>query len=149
MPGFYNEQRTLPEGVSLSRDLAQHIFMRGVKRGVVVVTDRPMDLLATTKKQWHILTRQVERERASTLKLARIAELTNQLEWMRRLTFTTKLSNDLADSNVVFASPNGLVRQPPICSTLYIIEPIADEQFRLITSWLPVNSVVIQYEKRR
>lgn len=145
MPGFYSEQRSLSAGISLSRDLAQHIFMRGTKNGVVVVAEKPMDVLSTTKKQWHTLTRQVERERASTLKLVRIAELTNQIVWMQEVQFTSKLESILPENSITFATVEDLLVQAPICSTLYITRGVTAEQFRLMTSWMPENSVVIMY----
>lgn len=145
MPGFYIEHRSLPAGSALSRDLAQHIFMRGAKGSVVVATSKPHDLLSTTKKQWQALIRQVERERASTLKLPRIAELSNQIAWMQTLLFTSKLEKGFIDGTVVFAIPHDLVRQPPICSTLYIAQHLSKEEFRFITSWLPPNSIIVTY----
>lgn len=111
---------------------------------VVVVTDRPQDLLSVTKKQWHLLIRLVQRERSSTLKLARIAELSNQMSWMQHLQFTTKLSDDIP-SSIVFAPANELIKEPPICATLYIAQRISTEQFHLITSWMPKGSVVVVY----
>jgi hypothetical protein len=145
MHGFYTEHRSLPLGSSLSRDLAQHIFIRSAKGSVAIVTEKPHDLLSTTKKQWQGLIRQVERERASTLKLSRIAELSNQIEWMHTLLFTAKLEKGLVEDSVVFATPLELSRQPPICSTLYIIQHLTKEEFRLITSRLPPYSVAICY----
>lgn len=147
MHGFYIERRTLPLGTIISRDLAQHIFARGAKGSVVVVTERPHDLLSTTKKQWHALIRLVQRERASTLKAARIMELSNQVAWMQRLHFTHKLPEELMEDCVYFASADNLVDCPPICSTLYITSLITTEQLRLITSWLPKNGVVVIYDR--
>ncbi len=148
MHGFYSEHRSLSVGMSLSRDLAQHIYMRGAREGVVVAAEKPIDVLSTTKKQWHGLMRQVERERASTLKLSRIAELTDQINWMQRLHFTIQLEESLLDGTVTFATPSELIQRPPICPTLYITAQISKEELHLMTSWLPRNSVVILYDNR-
>ena len=145
MPGFYIEQRALPDGASLSKELAQHIFTRGVKGSVVVVTERPHELASITKKQWYVLIRHVQRERASTLKMSRITELSNQLEWMERLRFTSKLQDGPPQNSVTFATPDSLINKPPVCSTLYVTEPLDSEQFHLMTSWLAERSVVIVY----
>jgi hypothetical protein len=110
------------------------------------VAKRPHDVLSTTKKQWQALIRQVERERASTLKLPRITELSNQIEWMHTLLFTAKLEKGLINDSVVFATPLELSRQPPLCSTLYITQHLSKEEFHFITSWLPERSVVVIYE---
>ncbi len=145
MPGFYVERRTLPSGIPLSRDLAQHIFARGVHGSVVVVAERPQELASITKKQWQMLTRMVERERASTLNITRIAHLSAQIAWMQRVYFTCKLEDELPSSTLIFAAVADLIQKPPICSTLYITQPLNQKQFHLITSWLPSSSVVIDY----
>jgi hypothetical protein len=146
MRGFYIDHRALPDDASLSRELAQHICIRGARGLVVVVTDQPKDLLATTKKQWHALIRLVQRERSSTLKAARITELSNQIDWMQRLAFTSKIVDELPENGVVFATAADLIRRPPICSTLYITQTLSAEEFHLVTSWLVKNSVVVIYD---
>ena len=147
MPGFYTEKRKLPKGISLSQDLAQHILTRGAHGAVVVVTNSPHELISTTGKQWRALIRLVERERASTLNLVRIAELNNQIRWMERLNFTIKLSEQLSDTSVTFARVETLLHMPPICSTLYILERLDAEHLYLITSWLQERSVAVIYTR--
>jgi hypothetical protein len=146
MHGFYIEKRQLPIGISLSKDLAQHIFTRAAHGPVVVVAAKPQDLASVTKKQWHALIRLVQRERSSTLRAARIAEISNQIGWMQQLTFTAKPNVELADGCVSFVAVNEALVRPPICSALYITSTISGEQLHLITSWLPKNSVVVLYE---
>jgi len=146
MHGFYIEKRKVPVGSTLSADLAQHIFIRGAKGLVVVLTDKPHDIASITKKQWHELIRKVERERSSTLNAVRIAEFTVQAAWMRRLRFTIhKPNSELSDSGIVFVELSELLRTPPICSTLYITCPITNEDMSFLTSWLPKTCVVVIY----
>lgn len=145
MHGFYVEKRKLPNGVSLSQDLVQHILARGAHGAVVVATNNPHELISTTGKQWRALIRLVERERASTLNRARIAELNNQIQWMEGLNFTIKFTEELPDSSVTFVKTEKLLASPPLCSTLYILAPLNAESFYLITSWLPQRSVVVEY----
>jgi hypothetical protein len=146
MSGFYIEHRNITEQTTLSRDLAQHIFTRGAFGSVIVATDKPHDLASITKKQWHSLTRLVQRERSSTLQSSRIAELSNQLGWMDDLTFTSKLPKELTDSIVVFATATDLVLRPPVCSTLYIAQELDDKALAAITKNLEETGVVIVYD---
>ena len=146
MHGFYIEKRTLAADTNLSTDLAQHILLRGTKGMVVVVTDKPHDLGSITKKQWELLIRKVQRERASTLRAGRIAELSRQIDWMQRLNFSTKIRDDLPESSVIFATPPELAKLPPICSTLYITCGLDDRQLHFIASWLPKSCVIIRYD---
>ena len=148
MRGFYTEKRKLPNGVSLSQDLAQHILARGAQGPVVVATKSPHELISTTGKQWRALIRLIHRERASTLNRVRIAELNNQISWMERLTFTIKLTDELLDNSVTFVKTETLLTAPPICSTLYLLETIDAEKFYLITSWLNTRSVVVVYSAK-
>jgi hypothetical protein len=145
MPGFYTEKRELPRGTSLSQDLAKHILARSAHGAVVVATNNPHELISTTGKQWRALIRIVERERASTLNRARIVELSNQIKWMEGLNFTIKLAERPADNSVTFAQIEALLVSPPICSTLYIMDPITPEDFYLMTSWLQERSIVVMY----
>jgi len=147
MHGFYLERRALPMNTPLSKDLVQHIFTRGAKGSVVVVSEKPQDLAAIAKKQWHVMNRLVQRERASTLKLARIAELSNQIRWMERMSFIAKPIEELPDYSIIFATAEALVLKPPICSTLYITQEVTDEQFHFMTSWLHSDSIVVIYGK--
>lgn len=147
MHGFYIENRKLPKGVSLSQDLAQHILARGAHGAVVVATKNPHELISTVGKQWRALIRLVERERASTLNRVRIAELNNQINWMENLNFTIKLPEELPNNCVTFAKVDLLLASPPICSTLYLLEPLNAEKFYLLTGWLSQKGVVVVYER--
>ncbi|HKX24374.1 MAG TPA: hypothetical protein VJM46_03995 [Candidatus Saccharimonadales bacterium] len=149
MHGFYTEKRDLARGVSLSQDLAQHILARGAHGAVVVATNNPHELISTTGKQWRALIRLVERERASTLNLTRISELNNQIAWMERLNFTIKLAEELSENSVTFIKRETALNSPPICSTLYIVDPINAEDFYLMTSWLQPQSVAVVYMAKR
>ncbi len=145
MQNSHIEHRTLPRGVSLSFDLAQHIFIRGVNESVVV-TDRPHDVASAAKKQWYALIRLVQRERASTLKAVRIAELSNQMAWMQQLIFTSKAQEYLPTKNyVLFATYNDAHRSLRY-STLYITIPLSSKQLYSLISLLQKDSAVIIYK---
>lgn len=145
MHGFFIEKRIPPAGVSLSRDLAQHIFVRSAKDNVVVVTTRPQDIASITKKQWHILIRQVQRERSSTLNSARITELDNQIAWMQHLAFIIRRTKVEPNGGVSFITPDEAAQNPPGCSTLYLMQEVSEKQFSLMTSGLTKNDVVVIY----
>ncbi len=145
MHGFFIEKRTPSTGLSLSRDLAQHIFVRSTKGYAIVVTDRPQDLASITKKQWNILIDQVQRERASTLNFARITALNNQLAWMQQLKFVVQSKKGRPDSGIIFATPEEAVQNPGECSTIYLMQEVDQKQFKLITNSLTEDGVLIEY----
>jgi hypothetical protein len=145
MHGLYIEQRSLNGKTLLSWDLAHHIYARGMQGKVAVATDKPIALLAATKKQWYKLMRQVQRERSSTLNAVRIGELTRQIAWMQSLTFSAKAPDDIVEADITFAPVDDFVRIPPVCSTMYVTYPFAREKLHMLASWMPSNGVVVEY----
>jgi hypothetical protein len=145
MHGLYIEQRSLNGKTLLSWDLAHHIYARGSQGKVAIVTDKPIELLAATKKQWFKLMRQVQRERSSTLNAVRIGELTRQIAWMQNLTFSAKSPDDILEAEVTFASADDFVRVSPVCSTVYVTYRFEREKLHMLTSWMPTHGLVVLY----
>jgi hypothetical protein len=142
---MYIERRSLNGKTLLSWDLAHHIYARGMQGKVAVVTDKPAELLATTKKQWLKLMRQVQRERSSTLNAVRIGELTRQIAWMQNLTFSAKAPDDILNADITFALAEDFVRIPPVCSTIYATYPFEREKLYMLASWMPKYGIVVEY----
>lgn len=145
MHGLCLERRSLNGNTLLSWDLARHLYARGVQGKVTIVTSKPTELMPITKKQWNKLTRQVQRERASTLNAVRINELTRQIAWMQNMTFSAKAPSEMLEADVTFANVDDFLLYPPECSTIYVTYPFAREKLHILTSWMPKNSVVVEY----
>ncbi len=144
MHGLFIEKYSLNHK-PLSQQLAGHIAAHGPQGRVAIVTDRPMTLLASVRKQWLRLIRLTERERSSTLKVARKEQLEIHLEWMRQLKFTSKAPEDLLEADVTFAIAGDFVRVPPDCRIVYITYSFEREKLHMLTSWMPRNGVVVIY----
>jgi hypothetical protein len=129
----------------LSQQLAKHIAAHGPQGKVAIVSDRPVTLLASTRKQWLRLIRLTENERSSTFNVARKEQLEIQLEWMRQLRFTAKAPTDLLEADITFATADDFVRNPPDCRMAYITYGFEREKLHLLTSWMPRNGVVVMY----
>jgi hypothetical protein len=129
----------------LSQQLAGHIVAHGLQGKVAVVADRPVALLASVRKQWLRLIRLTERERSSTLNLARKEHLEMQLGWMRQLRFTAKPPQDMLEADITFATADDFVRTPPDCRMVYITYSFEREKLHLLTSWMPRNGVAVIY----
>lgn len=142
---LYTEQRLIDGKNLLSWDLAHHLYMRSVRDKVIVVTEKPGDLLAATRKQWLKLMRQVMRQRASTLNTVRSLELTEQISYMQNLQFSAKQPQEYLEVDVTFATAEGLIQVTPICRTAYITCKIEREKLHMLTSWMPQNGVVVEY----
>lgn len=144
MHGLFVEKYSLNHK-PLSQQLAGHIATHGPQGKMAVVTDRPIALLASSRKRWLRLIRLVERERSSTLNPARKEQLEIQLEWMRQLRFTAKPPGDMLEADVTFATTDDFVRTPPDCRMIYITYNFEREKLHMLTSWMPKNGVVVIY----
>lgn len=138
-------EKYLLEGKGISRQLAQLIAAHGPQGKVAIVTDRPVTLLATVRKQWLRLIRLAENERSSTLNPTRKEQLEIHLEWMRQLRFTAKPPEDMLEADVTFATADDFVRNPPDCQTVYVTHGFEHEKLHMLTSWMPRNGVVVIY----
>ncbi len=145
MHGLYIEERPLSGDISLSWDLVHHLYARGRQPRVAVITEKPAIMLAATRKQWFRLTRQVQRQRSSTLRASRIIELSNQLSWMQRLCFTSKDPAAALTADVLFATTETFLKTPPACTTLYATCHVTASQLEILTSNMPENSVAVLY----
>jgi hypothetical protein len=146
MHGLCVERRSLKGQTSLSLDLAHHMYARSLCGKMIVVTNKPKELLSATRKQWIRLSRQVMNERASTLNETRALELTHMLSRMQDMRFAAEVPDDLLEADVTFATIDDFVQVPPICPTVYVTCAVEREQLHLLTSWLPEQALVILYE---
>lgn len=144
MHGLFIEKYSLHHK-PLSQQLAEHIAAHGPQGKVAVVTDKPVILLASTRKYWYRLIRLTENERSRTLNAARKEQLEIQLAWMRQLSFTAKVPQDLLEADITFATADDFVRSPPDCRVVYITYDFEREKLHMLTSWMPRNGVVVIY----
>lgn len=144
MHGLFIEKYSLNHK-PLSQQLAEHIAAHGPQGKTAVVTDRPITLLASVRKQWLRLIRLTECERSSTLNPTRKEHLEVHLEWMRQLKFTSKTPEDLLEADVTFATADDFVHTPPDCRMVYVTYTFEREKLHMLTSWMPRNGVVVIY----
>lgn len=129
----------------MSRQLALHIAAHALQGKIAVVTDKPIALLASTRKQWLRLIRLTENERSSTLNPTRKEQLEMHLEWMRQLKFTAKPPEDVLEADVTFAVADDFVCSPPDCQIVYVTYGFEREKLHMLTSWMPRNGAVVIY----
>jgi len=144
MHGLFIEKYSLHHK-PLSQQLAEHIAAHGPQGKVAVATDRPVILLASTRKHWMRLIRLTENEKSSTVNTARKEYLEVHLEWMRQLSFTAKVPQDLLETDITFATADNLVHNPPDCRMIYITYGFEREKLHMLTSWMPRSGVVVMY----
>jgi hypothetical protein len=146
MHGLIIENRTIKHNPPLSKDLAQHMQDRYVYGRIAVATNNPVALLSSVRKQWLRLIRLAERERASTLDSQQKYELDQVISQMGTISFTAQNPADNPIAFVSFATVEQFRLFPPVCSTLYIIDPTEKIDRHILTSWMPRNSRVVIYD---
>jgi hypothetical protein len=145
MYALYIEQRSISGKDTLSWDLAHHMYARSSRDKIIVVTDKPVEMLSATRKQWFKLMRKAMRQRSETLNVVRSAELTSQISYMQDLRFSAKRPVDDIVADVTFATADDLIGVAPVCSTAYVATDIERAKLYILTSWMPENGVVVVY----
>ncbi len=145
MHGLIIEYRTIKHNLPLSRGLASHMHDRYIYGKIAVATNNPVALLSSVRKQWLRLIRLAERERASTLDHQRKYELDQTIWQMRNISFTAQNPADDPVAFVSFATVEQFRLFPPMCATLYILDPAERIDVHMLASWMPRNSRVIIY----
>ncbi|HKU18807.1 MAG TPA: hypothetical protein VJP80_06065 [Candidatus Saccharimonadales bacterium] len=104
----YIESRHLGDGVSLSWDIAHHLYPRHQLNGwTIVLADNPGSMLASVRKQWIRIIQKLRKERASTLSISRSNHIKEIIGAMDGLTFGT-LNADRKMPKVIFMDPDQL-----------------------------------------
>jgi hypothetical protein len=147
LQGLIIVNRARKSNVPLSKELAYEMQERCIYGNVAVVTDKPVALMSSVRKQWLRLIRLAERERASTLNHARKYELDQSIWRMRNASFTAQDPADDPIAYISFATAERFRRFPPMCSTLYIVGPTEKLEKHMLTSWMPRNGRVVIYDQ--
>lgn len=147
--GLTVEHRHLEGNELLSKDLACHIAEQCLKGKVAVITEHPITLMSVTRKQWLKLIRGIERARSSTLDHGQLERLSNDILYLKSVTFSARSPLKDPAANVCFATADQYLLAPPICQTLYVIESIEKHKRYMLTSWMPPQSLVVIYDERR
>jgi len=135
-----------PAPKTLSKELAQQLYETSYYGKAVVVTDKPVVLLAATRKQWLAQIRILQHQRASTLNTTKIAEIKRQISWRQAINFSARPPEEILEAGITFGTAETFVACPPMCRTAYITYEFSKERLYMLTSWMPKGGVVIFYE---
>lgn len=142
-PRWFVDAREAETSERLSLDLTRHLPQRLAVGPAIIVCDEPSKLLPVIRKRWMHIMREMERYYASTLDHAKRQGLERDLERMRSLRFSTKVSNHLAD--VLVIHPSQTVCELPSHHTLYIACTLTPGQFDSVIEHSELGSVVVVY----
>jgi hypothetical protein len=129
----------------MSLDLSRHLPRRLLVGPAVVVTDRPAVLHSVIRKRWLQITREVTRQRASTLDIKKKVGLDHELEHLQVRRFTTKPFSQHPTADVFFVNTSQLGTLPPCYPTLYLTTWLSAESLLAVVRNLPLNGLIVAY----
>jgi len=91
MANVFVEQRQLVKGVSVTWDMAHHLYARFSYGQVVIVSEKPAVLMAALRKQWLKVMLKLRNEYSRTLDARRKARIRELVGRMQRVPFTVGL----------------------------------------------------------
>ncbi|QKZ22865.1 hypothetical protein [Streptomyces chartreusis] len=140
----YIEFRNLHAG-SLSRDLARHLYTRQLPGTVLVVSDKPVIMVSVIRKQWLKVLSAVQRELSSTLKLARIQELSLAASRVEKLRMTMRPIHEAPDNDLYIRTPDEAIVLPPRCHTVYVTCSVDEAYLNTLTEKMPSSALLVRY----
>lgn len=142
----YLETRTPnPTSSTAGADLARHLLSRQHLGKTVVVCEKPIIEISVVRKYWFKLSRQLQRQRASTLNAEKILQLTYDITRMQHMDFVAKSYQDSPNSDVFFAAPDELHQLPTHCFSVYLLAAPSDEVLKNALAQMPDRGLVIDY----
>ncbi len=145
MEAHYLEERTI-EGPTtyLAADVAKHLQARQHLGKTMVICEKPANLMASVRKQWLKLARQLQRERSSTINAEKILRLTAAITHMHHMRFTAKSPYQQPNAHVYFVNP-AVDIAPDKLYSLYITEVTPKQTQDMLFKQLPNEALVIDY----
>ncbi len=141
----YLEIRTTPDSSTAGADVARHLLGRQHLGKTMVVCDKPVIMMSVVRKYWLKLSRNLQRERASTLNAEKILQLTYDITHMQHMGFVARPYTDAPQADVFFVTPNELGQLPPNCFNFYVLAAPHDQQLQDVLPQLPERSLVVDY----
>lgn len=130
---------------SIAADLMRHLHTRQHLGKAVIVCDQPSALLAASRKQWLKLTRNIQKQRSSTLNADKILKYTHTVTHMQHMRFTYKDPLHDPDADIYFLSPAQCATVPAHCFSLYVTADLDKSTAQSIVGQMPSEALIIDY----
>ena len=143
----YLETRTTDQTNTTAADVARHLRARLHLGKAVVVCSKPVTAMSVTKKYWLRLARNLQKERASTLNVERILQLTHDITRMHHTEFAAKSYDRAPHADIFFVPPDAIGELPPGCYSFYVLDEPTDIALQACIACLPHRALVIDYTR--
>ena len=141
------EERIVPARVTLSRKLTIDMLDRIRFGKIIVVTDKPQNLLPAVRKQWFKELRKQQNKRASSLDASVIERITKFIALMQRTSFSTKppLIEEFCD--VFFITPEKLDVIGMFGITVFVTCAVDKAVLYDVARFMPDEGLVVVYKR--
>lgn len=115
---YFLEKRHLTQ-TEMTADITRHLQARQSVGKAIVITERPVVLLSSVRRQWVKMTQALQREISRTLDASLRVELSKQTETMQNLRFAAKHPQEDPGVDVYFIDREPVGVLPSECRTIY------------------------------
>lgn len=133
---------------SIAADIMRHLHTRQYLGKAVVICEQPLPLMAACRKQWLKLTRNIQKQRSSTLNADKILKYTHTITRMQHMRFSHKTPLQDPEADVYFLEVNDCQTMPAHCYSIYLTGEISKEPAAAMIEQLPAESLIIDYDHR-
>jgi hypothetical protein len=145
MHRYLETRTTTATSPTVCADLARHLLPRQHLGKTVVVCERPVVTMSVTRKYWLKLSRNLQRERSSTLNAEKILQLTYDITHMQHMEFSARPLGESPRADVFFLTPSQLEQLPTNCFSLYVVMAPSEHQLFDAIGQLPEHALVVDY----
>jgi hypothetical protein len=131
--------------INLAADIMRHLHARQYLGKTIIVCEHPAIFLAATHKQWHKLSRTIQKRRGNSFDADRILKYTHAITHMQHMRFTIKSPLDDPEATVYFVRPDQLDAIPTRCFTVYLTATPQKDTAMWLIRQLPIEALLVDY----
>lgn len=133
--------------IHLAADMMRHLHTRQYLGKAVVVCEHPAIFMIGAHKQWLRLSRNIQRQRASTIDADKILKYTHAITYMQHTKFVAKTPLDEPAADVYFLRHSQLQTLPTSCFSLYLSVGLPSEVAMHTLGQLPSEALLVDYQQ--
>jgi hypothetical protein len=145
---WYVEIHQYQIGFEVTRTIAAHLAVRVTFGSVVIVCDRPRNMLATFHKRWNHVLRLIENERAATIGNYAKAELKTYQLLLEGARFMIGQPEESVVPTIWLIEPDDLSHIPKGVMTIYVMSELPLSQLLHWARQMEDDSNVLLFRKQ-
>lgn len=130
---------------SIAASIMRHLHTRQHLGKAVIICEQPTPLLSASRKQWLKLSRNIQKQRASTLNADKILKHTHTITHMQHMRFSSKPPLEEPEADIFFLTRQACGIMPLQCFSVYIATTIDEQAASLFIGQIPAEALVVDY----